>query len=166
MSMSLAAKASLRQRKPGQLLRGRTSGGERGGAGLWKIGPKCCARCRAGCGISGRLRRRLKRPGEIKTVDKALTTLAQARGMSAGELEEIGLPDYGFDTEGRLEIPVGPATPCRSSKVSTPAPPNMKSSPGPPTRKSLPAPPDRRSRPAPRVSSTVRARARPESRAA
>ncbi len=43
-----------------------------------------------------RLRRRLKRPGEIKAVDKALAALAQARGMSAGELEEIGLPDYGF----------------------------------------------------------------------
>src|SRR5262249_35813180 len=63
-----------------------------------------------GVGSLTRLRRRLKRPGEIKTVDKALTALAQARGMSAGELEEIGLPDYGFDADGRLEIPVGPAT--------------------------------------------------------
>src|SRR5262245_62562083 len=43
----------------------------------------------AGVGSLTRLRRRLKRPGEIKTVDKALTALAQARGMSAGELEEI-----------------------------------------------------------------------------
>jgi hypothetical protein len=64
----------------------------------------------AGVGSLTRLRRRLKRPGEIKTVDKALTALAQARGMSAGELEEIGLPDYGFGAEGRLEIAVGPAT--------------------------------------------------------
>ena len=30
--------------------------------------------------------------------------------MSAGELEEIGLPDYGFASDGRLEISVGPAT--------------------------------------------------------
>src|SRR5215470_17051079 len=64
----------------------------------------------AGVGSLTRLRRRLKRPGEIKTVDKALTALAQTRGMSAGELEEIGLPDYGFDADSRLEIPVGPAT--------------------------------------------------------
>src|SRR5215470_16959494 len=64
----------------------------------------------AGVGSLTRLRRRLKRPGEIKTVDKALAALAQARGMGAGELEEIGLPDYGFAADGRLEIAVGPAT--------------------------------------------------------
>ena len=63
----------------------------------------------AGVGSLSRLRRRLKRPGEIKTVDKALAALGQARGMSAGELEEIGLPDYGFAADGRLEIAVGPA---------------------------------------------------------
>ena len=44
----------------------------------------------SGVGSLMRLRRRLKRPGEIKAVDKALAALAQARGMSAGELEEIG----------------------------------------------------------------------------
>ena len=38
----------------------------------------------AGVGSLSRLRRQLKRPGEIKTVDKALAALAQARGMSAG----------------------------------------------------------------------------------
>jgi Domain of unknown function (DUF4132) len=57
-----------------------------------------------------RLRRRLKRPGEIKTVDKALSALAEARGLTAGELEEIALPDYGFASDGRLETAVGPAT--------------------------------------------------------
>src|SRR5262249_5862841 len=57
-----------------------------------------------------RLRRRLKRPGEIKTVDKALAALALARGMSAGELEEIGLTDYGFGSDGRANITVGPVT--------------------------------------------------------
>jgi Domain of unknown function (DUF4132) len=64
----------------------------------------------AGVGSLTRLRRKLKRSGEIKTVDKALAALAQARGMGAGELEEIGLPDYGFASDGRLEIAVGPAT--------------------------------------------------------
>ena len=64
----------------------------------------------SGVGSLMRLRRRLKRPGEIKAVDKALAALAQARGMSAGELEEIGAPDYGFTLDGRLEIVVGPAT--------------------------------------------------------
>ncbi len=64
----------------------------------------------AGVGSLSRLRRRLKRPGEIKTVDKALSALAAARGMTTGELEEIGLPDYGFAADGRLEIAVGPAT--------------------------------------------------------
>ena len=64
----------------------------------------------AGVGSLTRLRRRLKRPGEIKTVDKALNALARARGMGAGELEEIGLPDYGFASDGRLEIAIGPAT--------------------------------------------------------
>jgi hypothetical protein len=64
----------------------------------------------AGVGSLTRLRRRLKRPGEIKTVDKALAALAQARGMGAGELEEIGLPDYRFAADGRIEIAVGPAT--------------------------------------------------------
>jgi Domain of unknown function (DUF4132) len=57
-----------------------------------------------------RLRRRLKRPGEIKTVDKALSALAEARGMTAGELEEVGLPDHGFASDGRLETAVGPVT--------------------------------------------------------
>jgi hypothetical protein len=63
-----------------------------------------------GVGSLMRLRRRLKRPGEIKAVDRALSALAQARGMSAGELEEIGLPDYGFSPDGRVEITVGSAT--------------------------------------------------------
>jgi Domain of unknown function (DUF4132) len=58
----------------------------------------------AGVGSLSRLRRRLKRPGEIKTVDKALSALA------AGELEEIGLPGYGFAADGRLDVAVGPAT--------------------------------------------------------
>ena len=64
----------------------------------------------AGVGSLTRLRRRLKRPGEIKTVDKALAALAQARGMGAGELEEIGLPDYGFAADSRLDITVGSAS--------------------------------------------------------
>lgn len=64
----------------------------------------------AGVGSLSRLKRRLKRPGEIKTVDKAIAALAQARGMSAGELEEIGLPDYGFSKDGRLAVAIGPAT--------------------------------------------------------
>jgi hypothetical protein len=63
----------------------------------------------AGVGSLSRLRRRLKRPGEIKTVDKALAALAQSRGMNAGELEEIGMPDYGFSSDGRLESAVGPS---------------------------------------------------------
>lgn len=64
----------------------------------------------AGVGSLSRLKRRMKRPGEIKTIDKALTALAQSRGMSAGELEEIGLPDFGFAADGTLAIAVGPAT--------------------------------------------------------
>jgi len=64
----------------------------------------------AGVGSLTRLRRRLKRPGEIKTVDKALAALAEARGVTPGELEEIGLPDYGFAGDGTLAIAVGPAT--------------------------------------------------------
>ncbi|HUL08231.1 MAG TPA: DUF4132 domain-containing protein [Candidatus Acidoferrum sp.] len=63
-----------------------------------------------GVGSLMRLRRRLKRPGEIKTVDKALAALAEARGVTPGELEEIGLPDYGFGSDGALAITVGPAT--------------------------------------------------------
>jgi hypothetical protein len=63
-----------------------------------------------GVGSLSRLRRRLKKPGEIKTVDKALAALAEARGVTPGELEEIGLPDYGFSADGTLEIAVGPAT--------------------------------------------------------
>src|SRR5262249_13937014 len=62
-----------------------------------------------GVGSLSRLKRRLKRPGEIKAVEKALAALAAARGMAAGELEEIGLPDYGF-ADGALEVAVGPAT--------------------------------------------------------
>ena len=54
----------------------------------------------AGVGSLSRLRRHLKRPGEIKTVDKALAALASARGMSSGELEEIGMPSYGFASDG------------------------------------------------------------------
>jgi len=63
----------------------------------------------AGVGSLSRLKRRLKRPGEIKTVEKALAALAAARGMSAGELEEIGLPDFGFGPAGAMEVGVGPA---------------------------------------------------------
>ena len=63
-----------------------------------------------GVGSLSRLRRHLKRPGEIKTVDKALAALATARGMSSGELEEIGLPSYGFASDGTLDVVIGPAT--------------------------------------------------------
>jgi hypothetical protein len=63
----------------------------------------------SGVGSLSRLKRRLKRPGEIKTVEKALTALAAARGMSAAELEEIGLPDFGFAADGTMEVSVGPA---------------------------------------------------------
>jgi len=63
-----------------------------------------------GVGALSRLKRRLKRPGEVKAVEKALTALAAARAMTAGELEEIGLPDYGLDAAGMLEVAVGPAT--------------------------------------------------------
>lgn len=63
-----------------------------------------------GVGSLSRLRRHLKRPGEIKTVDKALTALASARGMATGELEEIGMPAYGFATDGTLAMAIGPAT--------------------------------------------------------
>jgi hypothetical protein len=63
----------------------------------------------AGVGSLSRLKRKLRRPGELKTVDKAIASLAAARGMSSGELEEIGLPDYGFTADGTLTIPVGPA---------------------------------------------------------
>jgi Domain of unknown function (DUF4132) len=63
----------------------------------------------AGVGSLSRLKRRLKRPGEIKTVEKALAALAAARGMSAGELEEIGLPDFGFGGDGTMEAAIGPA---------------------------------------------------------
>jgi hypothetical protein len=64
----------------------------------------------AGVGALSRLKRRLKRPGEIKAVEKALAALAAARGMTAGELEEIGLPDYGLGADGALEVAIGPAT--------------------------------------------------------
>jgi hypothetical protein len=63
-----------------------------------------------GVGSLTRLKRRLKRPGEIKTVDKALAALASARSMTSGELEEIGLPQYGFDSNGTLDSVIGPAT--------------------------------------------------------
>jgi hypothetical protein len=56
-----------------------------------------------------RLKRRLSRPGEIKTVEKAIAALGEARGMTPGEIEEIGLPDYGFGADGTREISVGPA---------------------------------------------------------
>jgi hypothetical protein len=63
-----------------------------------------------GVGSLSRLKLRLKRPGEVKAVEKALAALAEARGMTSGELDEIGLPDYGFDADGTLEVTVGPAT--------------------------------------------------------
>ena len=64
----------------------------------------------AGVGSLSRLRRHLKRPGEIKTVDKALAALASARGMSSGELEEIGMPSYGFTPDGTLDVAIGAAS--------------------------------------------------------
>jgi hypothetical protein len=64
----------------------------------------------AGVGSLSRLRRHLKRPGEIKTVDKALAALASGRGMSSGELEEIGMPSYGFASDGTFDVAIGPAS--------------------------------------------------------
>jgi hypothetical protein len=60
-----------------------------------------------GVGSLTRLKRRLSRPGEIKTVEKAIAALGDARGMTPGEIEEVGLPDYGFSAEGSREIVVG-----------------------------------------------------------
>ena len=62
-----------------------------------------------GVGSLTRLKRRLSRPGEIKTVEKAIAALGEARGMTPGEIEEVGLPDYGFGPEGWREIIVGSA---------------------------------------------------------
>jgi len=62
-----------------------------------------------GVGSLTRLKRRLSRPGEIKTVEKAIAALGEARGMTPGEIEEVGLPDYGFNSEGSREIVVGSA---------------------------------------------------------
>jgi len=64
----------------------------------------------SGAASLARLRRHLKRPGEVKAIEKALAALALARGMTAADLEEISLPDFGFDGGGNLEISVGPAT--------------------------------------------------------
>ena len=73
-----------------------------------------------GVGSLSRLRRRLRRPGDIKLIDKALNAIAQACGLPASELEEIGLPDYGLAPDGTLEIAVGPATALLAiSDVST-----------------------------------------------
>src|SRR5262245_56902929 len=63
----------------------------------------------SGVGSLSRLKRRMKRPGELKTIEKALAALAAERGMSAGELEEIGLPDYGFAGDGTMDVAIGPA---------------------------------------------------------
>jgi hypothetical protein len=64
----------------------------------------------SGVGSLSRLRQRLRRPGDIKLIDKALNAIAHACGLPASELEEIGLPDYGLAPDGTLEIAVGPAT--------------------------------------------------------
>jgi Domain of unknown function (DUF4132) len=66
----------------------------------------------ANTGVGGlsRLKRHLTRPGEIKTIDRALAALATEFAISPGELEEIALPDYGFDTDGRLAIETGATT--------------------------------------------------------
>ena len=63
-------------------------------------------------GVAGlsRLKHHLKRPGEIKTIDRALTTLAETVHIAAGELEELALPDYGFDSVGKHALEIGPAT--------------------------------------------------------
>lgn len=64
----------------------------------------------AGVGSLSRLKHRLKRPGEVKAVEKALAALAAARGMTSAELDEIGLPDFAFAADGTLEVTVGQAT--------------------------------------------------------
>jgi hypothetical protein len=51
-----------------------------------------------GVGGLSRLRRHLKRPGEVKTIDKALAALADVSGITADELEEIGVPIPGDET--------------------------------------------------------------------
>jgi hypothetical protein len=71
----------------------------------------------AGAGSLTRLRRKLKRPGEIKAVDKALSTLAQARGVSAGEIKEIGMPDYGLRLMAASRLPSVPLPRCLRSRM-------------------------------------------------
>ncbi len=66
----------------------------------------------AGEGVAGllRLRRHLKRPGEVKAIDKALTALAEESGMTADDLEEIALPDLGFDLDGKRALQLDSGT--------------------------------------------------------
>ena len=63
-----------------------------------------------GVGGLSRLKRHLTRPGEIKTIERALAALAAEFAISPSELEEIALPDYGFDASGRLAIEAGSTT--------------------------------------------------------
>src|SRR5215831_15071039 len=65
-------------------------------------GPSASAASR-GCGGTSSARAK-SRPS-----DKALSALAAARHMTASELEEIGLPDYGFAADGTSETTVGTA---------------------------------------------------------
>ncbi len=61
-------------------------------------------------GVAGlmRLRRQLKRPGEAKAIEKALAAIAADSGTTAEDLEELGLPDFGFDADGKRTIELGP----------------------------------------------------------
>ena len=61
-------------------------------------------------GVAGlmRLRRQLKRPGEAKAIERALAALAADSGTTADDLEELGLPDFGFDADGKRTLEIGP----------------------------------------------------------
>lgn len=56
-----------------------------------------------------RLRDRIRYPSTRRTIDGRLGDLADASGQSVESLEDLSLPDFGLDADGRLTFEVGDA---------------------------------------------------------
>jgi len=56
-----------------------------------------------------RVRLSVKQPTYIKGIEKALDEAAQRAGLTRKDLEELTVPEFELDREGRRRMPIGPA---------------------------------------------------------
>lgn len=85
------------------------------GAVSQKVGFACVQalgsmECSEAIGQLARLRAKIKYTVALRLIEKCLQQAAERRGMTVEELEDLAVPSYAIDADGKMKIAVGDAT--------------------------------------------------------